>query len=108
MIRFKAESFDLLDGESQIVLSRIKTILDSYPKSQVVVEGHASSDGSKGYNQKLSEERAASVKDALTALGADGSRISTVGLGEANPIKDNNRAAGRKSNRRVQFAVGKN
>jgi len=108
MILFEAESSSLLIEESKGVLSKIKTILDSYPKSQVVVEGHTSSDGSKGYNQKLSERRAASVKDALTALGADGSRISTLGLGESNPIKDNNRAAGRKINRRVQFAVGKN
>ena len=38
----------------------------------------------------------------------DTSRISTLGFGEEKPIGDNNRAAGRKINRRVQFAVGKN
>ena len=108
MIRFRAESSTITGEDSQAVLAKIKSILDSYPKSQVVVEGYASSDGSKVYNQKLSEERAASVKDALTALGADTSRISTVGFGEEKPIGDNNRAAGRKINRRVQFAVGKN
>ena len=108
IIRFRAESSTITGEDSQAVLAKIKSILDSYPKSQVVVEGYASSDGSKVYNQKLSEERAASVKDALTALGADTSRISTVGFGEEKPIGDNNRAAGRKINRRVQFAVGKN
>ena len=108
MIRFRAESSTITGEDSQAVLAKIKSILDSYPKSQVVVEGYASSDGSKVYNQKLSEERAASVKDALTALGADTSRISTIGFGEEKPIGDNNRAAGRKINRRVQFAVGKN
>lgn len=108
MIRFKAESSTIVGEDSQLVLAKIKSILDSYPKSQVVVEGYASSDGSKGYNQKLSENRANSVKDGLVAIGADGGRISTTGFGESNPIGDNNRAAGRKANRRVQFAVGKN
>lgn len=109
MLRFKAESSTIQPGErSQAVLSRIKTILESYPKSQVVVEGYASSDGSELYNQKLSERRAVSVKDALVALGADGERLSTIGFGEDKPIGDNKRAAGRKANRRVQFAVGKN
>lgn len=108
MIRFKAESSVITGDESQVVLAKIKSILEDYPKSQVVVEGYASSDGSKGYNQKLSESRASAVKDALVSLGADGERLSSVGFGEENPIGDNNRAAGRKANRRVQFAVGKN
>ena len=62
----------------------------------------------KGTIKSYLKQRAASVKDALTALGADTGRISTVGFGEEKPLGDNNRAAGRKINRRVQFAVGKN
>ena len=108
MIRFMASSSVIKGEESKVVLNKIKTILENYPKSKIVVEGYASSDGSNSYNQKLSEARAASVKEALTALGADASRISTVGYGEDKPIGDNNRAAGRKMNRRVQFSVSKN
>tara|TARA_B100000767_G_C19777545_1_gene543593 strand:+ start:4057 stop:5376 length:1320 start_codon:yes stop_codon:yes gene_type:complete len=108
MVRFMASSSVINTEESKEVLNKIKMILESYPKSEIVIEGYASSDGSKVYNQKLSEARAASVKEALTALGADGLRISTVGYGEDKPIGDNNRAAGRKMNRRVQFSFGKN
>lgn len=107
MIRFKAESAEIVGKESTAVITKIKGILDSYPTVNFVVEGHASSDGSKGYNQKLSERRAAAVQTALTNAGADGSRISTAAYGEERPIGDNNTAAGRKTNRRVQFSIGK-
>lgn len=107
MIQFMASSSVIKGEESKGVLNKIKTILESYPKSEIIVEGYASSDGSKAYNQKLSDARAASVKEALTALGAVGSRISTIGYGEDKPIGDNKRAAGRKINRRVQFSVSK-
>ena len=93
-------------SSGQAVIQKIKGILDSYPTAKFVVEGHASSDGSKGYNQKLSENRANAVQEALVAAGADAARISTAAFGEDRPIGDNNTAAGRKSNRRVQFSVG--
>ena len=68
-----------------------------------MIEGHASSDGSMTYNQKLSEERAASVKDALISLGISDTRLETSAYGETRPAKDNSNAAGRKANRRVKF-----
>ncbi len=107
MIRFKAESAEIVGDESAAVITKIKEILDSYPTYSFVVEGHASSDGSKGYNQKLSQERADAVQAALITAGADATRVSTAAFGEERPIGDNNTARGRKSNRRVQFAVGK-
>ncbi|MGB1448977.1 MAG: OmpA family protein [Flavobacteriaceae bacterium] len=107
MIRFRAESAEIVGEESAAVIAKIKGILESYPSYDFVVEGHASSDGSKGYNQKLSQSRADAVQAALVAAGVDASRISTQAFGEERPIGDNNTAKGRKSNRRVQFAVGK-
>ena len=107
MIRFKAESAVIVGDDSAAVIAKIKGILDSYPTYYFVVEGHASSDGSTGYNQKLSQERANAVQAALIAAGADASRVSTIAFGEERPIGDNNTAKGRKVNRRVQFAVGK-
>ena len=106
MIRFKAESNKIVGEESTVVLGKIKGILDSYPTVSFVIEGHASSDGSKGYNQKLSESRAASVMAALIEAGSDQSRLTSVAYGEDRPIGDNNTAKGRKSNRRVQFSLG--
>lgn len=106
MIRFNAESAEILGKDSFSVIAKIKGILESYPTVNFVVEGHASSDGSKGYNMKLSESRAAAVKAALVENGADAARISTAAFGEDKPIRDNNTAKGRKINRRVQFAIG--
>ncbi len=108
MILFKASSSEISGDNSQKILARIKLILDDYSNIKITIEGHTSSDGSKGYNQKLSEDRAHSVKKALESLGVNTDKISTAGYGEDKPIDNNNTAAGRKSNRRVQFVINKN
>ena len=106
MIRFRAESSEIVGDESAAVIEKIKGILESYPSYGFTVEGHASSDGSKAYNQKLSQSRADAVKAALITAGASADRLTTAAFGEDRPIGDNNTAKGRKSNRRVQFSVG--
>ena len=67
------------------------------------VGGHTDSVGTDAYNQTLSERRAASVKDYLVGQGVDGSRLSTAGYGESNPIASNDTADGRALNRRVEL-----
>ena len=84
-------------------LSELNAILAEYPNASIIIEGHASSDGSKGYNQKLSERRAASVKDALLSLGINSARLETAAYGETRPVSDNTTSGGRKANRRVKF-----
>jgi len=104
MIRFKASS-SVIGKDSSPCLDKIKSILDNYPKINIIIEGHASSDGSKSFNQKLSEDRANSVKTALVDKGADQNRLEPIGFGEEKPLKDNSSVKGRKSNRRVQFSL---
>ena len=104
MIRFKASS-SVIGEDSDECLDKIKSILDNYPSTIIIIEGHASSDGSKSFNQKLSEDRANSVKNALVVKGADSDRLETIGYGEDKPLKDNTSREGRKSNRRVQFSL---
>ncbi len=89
--------------ESSTKLKELNELLNAYPNANVIIEGHASSDGSMAYNQTLSEKRAASVKDALIAMGVDASRLETVGYGETKPSADNKTSAGRSANRRVEF-----
>ena len=48
--------------------------------------GHADRIASESYNQQLSKERAASVKDYLVRLGFDPSTIDAEGRGEADPV----------------------
>src|SRR3990167_1741951 len=54
--------------------------------NDVVITGYTDRIGSEQYNQKLSERRAISVKNYLTAKGTDANRLKAQGKGEANPV----------------------
>lgn len=83
-------------------VEKLATFLRQYPSASITVEGHTDSQGSDTINQVISEQRADAVRDAaIQRFGADPSRISAVGMGEAQPIADNNTAEGRRVNRRV-------
>ena len=99
---FSADSADIND-DSNAKLKELNEILNAYPNAAIIIEGHASSDGSSAYNQKLSEKRADSVKAALIAGGIDASRLETAAYGETKPSSDNKSSKGRAVNRRVQF-----
>lgn len=88
---------------NETLISEILKMINKYAFVKIIIEGHSSSDGSSAYNQKLSEERAQSVKDYLVTLGADTSRIKAIGHGEDKPIATNNTKEGRAKNRRVVF-----
>ena len=69
----------------------------------VIATGHTDSIGTERYNQKLSERRAAAVKAYLVSKGIPGSKITTIGKGESQPVATNKTAAGRQKNRRVDI-----
>ena len=72
----------------------------------IIAVGHTDSVGTDAYNQKLSERRAAAVRDVLVKqYGVSASRVSSVGYGESRPVADNATEAGRAVNRRVEAAV---
>jgi outer membrane protein OmpA-like peptidoglycan-associated protein len=98
-------SNDVQESNYNSVISGISDLLKKYPNVKLKIEGYASSDGSKGYNQKLSNRRAANIKEALVQMGIDASRLSDVGFGEENPKDNNATAAGRANNRRVSFTM---
>ncbi|MGE4585772.1 MAG: OmpA family protein [Mangrovibacterium sp.] len=89
-------------------LDKLVTILNSYPDTDIEVQGHTDSSGSESYNQALSEKRAGSVASYLLQYGIAGSRIKTVGYGELNPKYDNATETGRAQNRRVEFLITAN
>jgi outer membrane protein OmpA-like peptidoglycan-associated protein len=86
-------------------LAKVAGILLAYPGLKVQVEGHTDSIGSEEYNQKLSESRAASVRDYLVAQRVPGETVTGVGYGKADPVASNDTAAGRQRNRRVEMVV---
>ncbi len=92
-----------LKPESTSVFVDIIRILEEYPNSRFTVEGHTDSVGSNELNQRLSEERANSVRDFLINEGIDASRLEAVGYGEERPIASNNTRDGRAQNRRVEI-----
>jgi outer membrane protein OmpA-like peptidoglycan-associated protein len=86
-------------------LAKVSGILLAHPDLKVQVEGHTDSIGSEEYNQKLSEERAGSVKDYLVTQNVQDNNVTAEGFGKSNPIADNSTAAGRAKNRRVELVV---
>jgi outer membrane protein OmpA-like peptidoglycan-associated protein len=76
--------------ESLVALGNLATALGSAAllPSRFVIEGHTDAKGSADYNRKLSDQRAAAVKDLLVAKGIAGARLLSVGKGSselANP-----------------------
>lgn len=103
-IYFQTGSSKLLPKSFQS-LKGVSEILKSSPSYMIDVNGHTDNTGGTELNQKLSENRANSVKQYLTENGIDEKRINTTGYGETKPLADNTTAAGRASNRRVEMTL---
>jgi OmpA-OmpF porin, OOP family len=89
------------DGKRSIDEALAK--LNGIDLEMVIATGHTDSIGTNAYNQKLSERRAAAVKQYLESKGIAGSKITTIGKGETQPVATNKTAAGRQKNRRVDI-----
>ena len=86
-------------------MDKISGVVNKYGKTHLNIIGHTDSQGSNEYNQRLSEQRAASVQTYFTNKGVIPQRLSIYGAGEENPRADNNTAAGRMLNRRVEIII---
>ena len=84
-------------------LNEVKRILDENPEAQIVIEGHASTDGSEKFNQTLSLKRAEAVQAKLIDLGVDSSRLEVKSFGETMPFSAEDSAETRSKSRRVEF-----
>jgi OmpA-OmpF porin, OOP family len=94
----KPDSYKLLDEilQSSVVAEGLK----------VGVYGHTDNVGGDQSNQKLSEDRANSVRSYLISKGLAVARIESKGFGSGKPIADNSSVSGRAQNRRVQIVLG--
>lgn len=106
-IYFKTGSAEL-DKESEPLLNTGADIAKRCPSVKFDVEGHTDNTGTRSFNQKLSEARAKSVVDYLTAKGVSQARIQSAGYGDTHPVAPNNSEANRAKNRRIEFKVEKN
>jgi outer membrane protein OmpA-like peptidoglycan-associated protein len=87
-------------------LDKLSTFLTEYPDRTAAIEGYTDSIGSEEMNQSLSERRANAVKNYLVGRGVSTARLTTSGRGEGSPVADNESAAGRQQNRRVEVVIG--
>lgn len=101
---FSVNSSTLLPGAYD-ELERVAKVLNQYPQTTMRISGHTDGTGSADYNQKLSERRAQSVKDALVGMGVDQARMTTIGYGKSKPIASNATDSGRQQNRRVEIRI---
>ncbi|MBB4080820.1 outer membrane protein OmpA-like peptidoglycan-associated protein [Lewinella aquimaris] len=103
-VLFAFGKYSLTDA-SRIELQKMADVFKKYPDTNIKIDGHTDNVGSDNSNQRLSEQRAASVADYLTSLGIDRTRMTTEGFGETRPVETNDTDAGRQANRRVEVAI---
>jgi outer membrane protein OmpA-like peptidoglycan-associated protein len=103
-VLFDTGKFDLRPTARE-KLARLSGIVLAHPGLNLAVEGHTDSTGSDELNQKLSEQRAGSVRIYLLDQGLPESSLTAAGFGKSMPVADNATAAGRQQNRRVEIVV---
>ncbi len=104
-VQFKTGSAEI-DKKSDPLLDQLAAVMEANPGiKKVRIEGHTDNVGGRDINQRLSEDRARSVRDALAARGVSGDRLDTAGHGESRPTAPNTSRAGRAKNRRVEFII---
>jgi outer membrane protein OmpA-like peptidoglycan-associated protein len=103
-VLFDTGRSDLKPGALR-TLEQLTAFLVENPERTAIIEGHTDSVGSATFNQRLSEERAQSVQNALIERGIAPARLSAVGFGPTRPVVSNDTAAGRQQNRRVEIIL---
>ncbi len=86
-------------------LAKVAGILLAYPGLAIQVGGYTDNVGTDAMNQKLSENRADSVRDYLVQQGVATASVTAKGFGNTDPVAQNDDASGRQQNRRVELVV---
>lgn len=94
-----------LSADAQLKLAKLSGIIQAHPGLNLAIEGYTDNTGTPDFNMKLSQQRADAVRQFLITQGLSPDTITSKGLGQADPVADNNTAAGRRQNRRVEIIV---
>jgi len=103
-VLFDTGKYSLKSGARE-KLAKVAGILLAYPGLNIEVGGYTDNVGGDAMNQKLSENRATSVRDYLVQQGVATNSVTTKGFGNSSPVASNNNSAGRQQNRRVELLV---
>jgi outer membrane protein OmpA-like peptidoglycan-associated protein len=96
---------DDVSSDAESKLQQLSEVLNKYPDTYILIEGHTDATGASSYNKKLSKRRASSVADYLKEKNVDNSRIRTKWYGEDQPKFPNDDQSNMAKNRRVEFAI---
>jgi outer membrane protein OmpA-like peptidoglycan-associated protein len=103
-LMFDVDKADLRSA-SRDNLTNLAGILNKYPDTNILLEGHTDATGSNDHNLELSRRRAQSVANYLSTQQVLVTRFTIMGYGEDQPIASNDTADGRQQNRRVEVAI---
>jgi len=103
-VLFDTGKYSLKSGARE-KLAKVAGILLAYPGLNIEVGGYTDNVGGDAMNQRLSENRATSVRDYLVQQGVATNSVTTKGFGNSSPVASNNNSAGRQQNRRVELLV---
>lgn len=96
-----------LDAASEEQLENLADILKAYPNAVIRIGGYTDNTGTVEINQRLSQQRADVVMQALKDLGIDGNRMTAKGYGRQHPVASNDTEEGRAKNRRIDIRIDK-
>ena len=99
------QSSEELRTSSYATLDRLAEIATTCSDITLVITGHTDASGDEAWNRHLSELRAAAVAQHLARKGVDEERLKVAGLGDAEPVANNDTAYGRKLNRRIEIDI---
>ena len=86
-------------------IDKMAAVLQKYPDTNVLIEGHTDASGNDAINQPLSERRAQAVANEVTTKGVAASRVTSQGYGSTQPVGDDSTPEGKQANRRVEVAI---
>ena len=104
-VLFDAGKAEFKAAEATPYLDRLASLIISKTKNKVMIEGHTDNVGNAAGNQKLSEQRAESVRAALATRGVPADRLTAVGYSFNRPMASNATDDGKKVNRRVELLI---
>lgn len=103
-ILFDTDKYSL-KSSTQENLKQLAPILLKYDDTALKILGHTDNTGTEAYNKTLSDHRADAVNNFLVAQGVEGSRMTTTGYGESDPLATNDTEVGKTLNRRVEVVI---
>ncbi len=94
-----------LSQDANLKLARLSGVILAHPGLKLRIEGYTDSTGSEAFNLTLSGQRADAARMFLIGQGLNPQDVTSAGMGQSNPVANNDTAAGRQQNRRVEIIV---